>query len=136
MKTLVLYYSYTGHAKELAEALAAQEAADIMEISDWHRPGKLIAYIKGCPAAAKGRSWAIAPIFPDWSAYERVVLFSPVWAGGAPPAVNAMLEQLPGGKSVEVHMVSASGKSKCRSRIESAIKMKGSRPASFEDIRA
>jgi len=40
------------------------------------------------------------------------------------------------GKTVVVKMVSASGKSKCRERLDAAIKNRGSLLESFEDIKA
>ncbi len=57
MKTLVIFYSYTGHAKTLARNLAEKESADITEIKDVKRPGKIKAYVSGCFKAMKGRSW-------------------------------------------------------------------------------
>jgi hypothetical protein len=46
-----------------------------------------------------------------------------------------MLEQLPEGKTVDLKMVSMSGKSDCKKRLEATIKDKGSVLESFEDIR-
>ena len=135
MKTLVTYYSYSGKSRKLAEAFAESDCADITEIKDLYRPNVLGAYTKGCYNAIKGFSWEIWPLKLDWSAYDRVVLYSPVWAGNPPPAVNAFLGFLPSGKSVVIHMVSASGKCKCQSRIEAAVKMKGSTPIKFDVIK-
>jgi hypothetical protein len=64
-----------------------------------------------------------------------LVLLSPVWAGNPPPAVNAALELLPEGKTIDVKMVSASGKSNCKERLESVIKAKGCVLDGFENIR-
>jgi len=135
METIVIYYSWSGHAKALAEAFAATEGAETAEIKDARRPGVFKAYTAGCFAAMKGKAWKIQPLTVDLSAYDGIVLYSPVWAGNAPPAVNAILELLPGGKSVSVRMVSGGGTSKCRARIEEAIKLKGSALAGFEDIK-
>jgi Flavodoxins len=136
MKTLVLYYSYTGHTKTLAEKIAAEEAADLVEIRDVKRPDKLKAYTAGCYAAIKGNAWPICPIEADLTAYDRLLLLSPIWAGNPPPAVNAVLPLLPTGKVVSVKLVSASGKSGCRERLETEIRARGGTPENFEDIRA
>ena len=136
MKSLVIYYSYSGHTKKLAEAFAASKDADVVEMKDVKRPGILAAYLKGCFAAMKGKAWAIQPLKIDLLAYDDIVLYSPVWAGNPPPAVNAFLEILPSGRSVTVRMVSGSGTSKCRERIEAAVQMKVSKLAEFEDVKA
>ena len=135
MKTLVLYYSYSGHAKKLAEACAKKKKADIAEIKDANRPGTLGAYLKGCPAAIKGKSWLIQPIDADLAAYDSLILYSPVWAGNPPPAVNAALKRIPRGKDVAVYMVSRSGTSKCRARLEELVAAKGSKLAGFNDLK-
>jgi multimeric flavodoxin WrbA len=136
MKTLVLYYSYTGNAKKFAEAFAEKDNADIAEIESVKRPGKLKAYTLGCFATLGGKSWPIQPLNKDMAAYDRLVLFIPVWAGNPPPFVNAVLEELPTGKTISVNMVSASGKSNCKEKLEAKIKAKGSKMESFEDIKS
>ena len=78
MKTLVMYYSYTGHSKTRAHSLAKKESADIAEINETKRPGKLKAYSAGCFAAISGKSWPIQPLGVDLAAYDRIILFSPV----------------------------------------------------------
>ena len=136
MKTLVIYYSYTGHTAALAKVLAAVESADIAEIRDAVRPATFKAYTSGCFAALRGKTWPIQPLDVDLAAYDRLILMSPVWAGNTPPAVNALLEQLPEGKSVSVKMVSGSGHSGCKNRLETIIKAKGGTLDAFEDIKA
>ena len=136
MKTLVIFYSYSGHTKAIAERLTANESADTAEIVDTVRPGKVKAYLSGCFAALRCKSWPIRPLGADPAAYDRLILLSPIWAGNPPPAVNALLGTLPRGKPMEVKMVSGSGKSNCKERLEAIIKSKGSTLKSFEDIKA
>jgi len=135
VKTIIVFYSYTGRAKALAQALAAKEPADIMEVKDIRRPGALKAYTAGCFASIRGRSWPVEPLKTNLKAYSRIVLFSPVWAGNTPPAVNSLLEKLPGGKAVAVKMVSASGKSGCKGRITAVLKAKKCTLESYEDLK-
>ena len=135
MNTLVLFYSYSGKTKAVAAELAANESAAIVEIKDTKRPGKLKAYTAGCFSAIKGTSWSIDPLNVDLTEYDRLILLAPIWASNPPPAFNAILELLPKGKTVAVKMVSASGKSKCRERLDAVIKNKGSIMESFEDIK-
>ena len=136
MKTLVIFYSYSGHTKVIARELAAKEAADIVEIKDVKRPGKIKAYTLGILAVAKGKAWPAMPLSADPAEYDRLILLAPVWANNPPPAVNGFLERLPEGKTVSVKMISASGKSGCKERLEAIIKAKGGELESFEDIKA
>jgi flavodoxin len=136
MRTLVIYYSYSGNTKAIAEKLAAKESADIAEIKDVKRPGKLKAYTAGCVKSMRGTAWPIQPLGMDLARYDRLILLAPVWANNPPPTFNAVLELLPKGKSVVIKMLSASGKSNCKARLEAAVKAKGSTLEGFEDIKA
>ena len=136
MKTLVIYYSYSGHAKRLAEKIAVTESADMVEIKDVKRPGTLKAYTAGCFAAIKGKAWPIMPIAADLTVYDRLILLAPIWASNTPPAVNAFLALLPTGKTISVKLVSGSGRSGCQARIEAVIQAKDGISEGFEDIKA
>jgi len=136
MGKLVIYYSYSGHTKAVAENLATEESADILEIKDIKRRGKLRAYTGGIFASIKGKAWPIQALGVNPADYDRLILLAPIWAGNPAPPFNALLEQLPEGKTVEIKLVSASGKSDCKERLETKIKDKGSVLESFEDIKA
>ena len=136
MKTVIVFYSYSGKTKAFATELAAKESADLEEIKDTKRPGKLKAYTAGIVAAIRGKAWPIQPLIADLEKYDRLILLSPVWADNPPPAFNAILELLPAGKTVAVKMISMSGKSNCRERLEAAIRAKGGTLESFDDIKA
>ncbi|MDR1927334.1 MAG: hypothetical protein LBQ33_01675 [Oscillospiraceae bacterium] len=126
MKTLILYYSYSGHTSALAQALAAQEPAQLLEIKDKRRPSLPKALAMGVFFALRGRGWAIAPLSAALNTCERIRLFAPIWAGNVPPAINAALELLPAGKTVEATLVSGSGQSKCEERLKEKIANRGS----------
>jgi len=66
MKTLIIFYSYTGNTKRLAQELATREAADIVEIKDLRRPGILKSYSLGCFAAMATSS----PVFRKYFVEE------------------------------------------------------------------
>ena len=134
MKTLVIFYSYTGRTRTISRELAAKEQFDITEIKSAKRIVKLRAYTTGIIASIKGKPWPIQPLDVDLPEYDNLVLLSPVWAGNPPPAVNAFIELLPTGKAIAVKMVSASGKSECRDRLETKFREKECTLESFEDI--
>ena len=136
MKTLIIYYSYSGNTRKIAEATAEAESADILEVKPPRNPGKFKAYFIGCPASIMGKSWKIQPLDVDLSSYEKIIIMSPIWAGGLTPYINAILEQLPEGKAVYIKLISGSGKSDCRDRLETKIRSKGCRLEDIEDIKA
>ena len=136
METLILYYSYTGKTTAIANALAIKESADIAEIKSVARPGKFKAYTSGCFASMRGKIWPIQPIDKNLSEYERIIILAPVWAGFPPPYINSVIEKLPSEKTVAIKMISASGKSSCREKLEAAIVNRGCTFESFEDIKA
>ena len=135
MKQLIIFYSYSGRTKKIAEELAMKDSADIFEIKDKKRPGILKAYTAGIFASIKGKVWQIDPPDIEISNYDSLIMLTPVWADNPPPPFNAMLELLPSGKSITIKMVSASGKSDCKTRLETIITSKGCTLESFEDIR-
>ena len=136
MSQLIIYYSYSGKTKKIAEDLAKRESADIFEIKDLRPVGKLKAYTAGIFAAAKGKAWQIKPPDIDIASKDKIIMLAPVWANNPPPAFFAILEYLPSGKPVSIKMVSASGRSNCKSRLETIIENKGCTLESFEDIKA
>ena len=136
MNTLVIFYSFSGKTKKIAEELATKESIDLVEIKDLVPFGKAKAYISGCYAAMKGVAWEIIPVDIDFSKYERIIMLAPIWAYNPPPAFNAILEKLPEKKVIVLKMVSASGKSNCKERLKTLIETKGCTLESFEDIKA
>ena len=135
MSHLVIFYSYSGSTKGIAEDYAKKEAADVYEIRDTKRPGKFKAYTAGVIASIRGKAWTIVTPDIDLASFDRITLFAPVWAGNPPPAFNAMLELLPSDKNISIKLVSASGKSECREKLDIFMKNKGSTLESFEDIK-
>ena len=136
MKTLVVYYSFSGKTRAIAQDLAAKESYDVAEIKDVKRFSAIKAFTAGILATAKRKPWPIQPLTVEWTDYDRLILLSPIWAGNPPPPINAFLEIMPGGKAVSVKMVSGSGKSACKERLETAVTARGCSLESFEDIKA
>ena len=135
MKKLVVYYSFSGKTKALAAEFAARESADIVEVKDAGRVGKLKAYTAGIVASIHGKSWPIEPL-ADMAAYDHIYLMGPVWANNPAPAMNSALNQLPASKRVSVTMVSSSGKSDCKARVEEMLKNKNCTLDDFADVKA
>lgn len=137
MKTLVIYYSYTGNTRRLAEQFASKHNAEIFEIKDIKRPGTIGAYTSGCYKALRHQEASVQPILPQLESFEKLVIFSPVWAGYTVPAINAVLNRLPAGKPVELYMISYSGSTNAsaESSVRNILEGRGCTLAKFENIK-
>lgn len=93
MKTLVVYYSRSGHTKKAAERLAAAVGADLEEIQDLDNHQGPLGFLKGGYQASTGKSAEIGKVKADLDAYDLVVVGTPVWAGKMSSPVRAFLTQ-------------------------------------------
>jgi flavodoxin len=111
MKSLVVYYSYTGNTKLVAKTLADTLKADVAEIEDVTRPTSDQAYGAGEGASREGKSWPIKPFKTDLSGYSRIFVGCPVWFGMPTPQFNAFVEQVSfTGKQVVVFVTLGGGR--------------------------
>jgi flavodoxin len=113
MKSVIIYYSYSGNTAAATIAIAGELGSDVIQIEDVKKPGKFKAYIHGAFAARKEKSWPIKPLPIDISRYDRVFIGGPVWWGKQPPEVNAAIDQLSfAGKKVVVFVTLGGSSSK------------------------
>jgi flavodoxin len=93
MKTLVIYYTRTGHAKFMAETIAAELGADIEEVIDLkNRQGKL-AFLPAGRDAMRGKETEIAQTKRTTTDYDLIIIGQPVWAGNPTPAIRTYLNK-------------------------------------------
>lgn len=136
MKTLVLYYSWSGHTQRLAHKLAREQGAELCEVKDETRPGTLCAYTLGSLAARRQAAWPIRPLGKALEEFDRLILMAPVWWGFPAPAFNSVAAALPAEKDVEVVLVSASGGSAARQKVTALLEAQGCRISRWQDVRS
>lgn len=137
MKTLVIFYSYTGKTRELASKKAAELDADIIEVKEIKKRSKLNAYVVGCFQAMRQKKTAIEPIDTDLNAYEKIIIMMPIWAGHPVPAFNNIASILPAGKQVELIMISGSGNSGgSAEKTKAIIKARGCKVVGYLDVKS
>ncbi len=90
-KTLVVYYSRTGHTEAVAHEIARQTAADIEPIDAGAFAKGGLWYFRAAWAAWRGRDVSIAPHVHAPRNYDLVVIAGPVWMGRPCPPVRAYL---------------------------------------------
>jgi hypothetical protein len=135
MKTAVIYYSWSGHTRKLAEARARKETATLFEVKDARKPAALKAFTAGCYASMRMKRVPVQPFTAPLGKYERIVIMAPVWVWHPAPAILAAFDTLPPGKEVAVCLVSGGGKSACRKQIQALVESKGCKLTEYEDIR-
>jgi flavodoxin len=92
MKTLVVYYSRTGHNKTLGEAIAKMLSADIDEIIDKKkRAGRLNWLRAGRDSLSEQETDIQFEKKPG--DYDLIIIGSPIWAGRPTPAIRSYLGQ-------------------------------------------
>lgn len=94
MKTLVLYYSFEGNTKVIAEVIAQTLNTSIMRI----HPAKDLTstgfskYVWGGGQVVMGIKPKLEPIGINLDEFDVVFLGSPIWAGTYAPPIKTLLE--------------------------------------------
>jgi hypothetical protein len=88
-RTLVVYYSYTNHMKQIADDLSSMIDANVVriepvdksggyELNNYAKGTQLLNAIKAAPDSLSSYP-AIDPIDIRWADYDRVVIGTPLW---------------------------------------------------------
>ena len=93
MKRLIVFYSRSGHNRQLANELANKFDADIEEIIDLKNRDGIIGWIIGGRDSMTKQLTKIKPIKKDPSKYDLIILVSPLWVGTAVPAVRQYITE-------------------------------------------
>lgn len=113
MKTLIVYYSFTGSSAYIAETLKSLLDADIERLIPDSEPPKSgpMKFMIGGKSALARDSVGLAPLSHDVADYEQIILAMPIWAGTFPPAIGEFLRRYNlSGKKVSAIISSAGGK--------------------------
>ena len=136
MSTLVIYYSYTGHTKSIAENMAKADSSDLLEVNEIATRSKLGTYFFGSFAAMRQKSVELQQFDADFSSYDKIVIAMPIWAGYPAPAINSIIDLLPSGKEIELIMVSGSGNSSgSENKTKALIEARGCSVVKYQDIK-
>jgi flavodoxin len=111
MSVCIIYHSETGNTKKVAEAAAKTTGATLIPVRDLAGYNRITMYLMGAPRAMRGEKATIEPPVIDVSAFDLVVVGSPVWAFKPTPAANAAIAALSGceGKKGIVFITSGGG---------------------------
>jgi len=109
MKSIVIYYSRTNNTKTVSEILAKTLGSDLRPLVDKNsRKGPLGYMSAGISSVTAKRAKLIDPDY-DVSAYDLILIGTPVWAGRPTPAVLTLFDNIDlKGKKVVVFCTKAS----------------------------
>lgn len=92
-KVLVVYYSLTGHTKDIAEQIAAKTNADVFEIKTIETYSSPSVYMKSKKELSSKNYPAIDnDNLPDVSQYDTIFIGGPVWWYTMAPALYSYLK--------------------------------------------
>jgi flavodoxin len=97
MKSLIVYYSHSGHTETLAQSLQAVLNADLLKLQpdpDLGTPS-FLTYIKGGWQVIKKHLPKLTNKDANLDDYDLVAIGSPVWFGCYTPAIRSFLASHP-----------------------------------------
>lgn len=95
MKAIVIYYSYSGNTKKIAELIAKQIKVDIARIEtvDAYNGSYQSVINQGKKEVESGYMPKIKPLSVDLTNYDTIILGSPVWWYTFAPAMRTFLNE-------------------------------------------
>jgi flavodoxin len=94
MKTCIIFHSYTGITRGVAEKVKAACDGELIEVQPRQAYSKLTAYTTGCLRARRNEADPIDPEIIDAGFCDVIVLGTPVWAFKPTPAINGAISAL------------------------------------------
>jgi flavodoxin len=91
--TLVVYYSLTGHTRQITESIPAAHDADLEVIEDTFNRDPVLGRPRSAVEGILGLRSSINPPKHDPGKYDLVVVGTPVWAARLSSPVRAYLSQ-------------------------------------------
>lgn len=127
MNTCIIYYSYSGITRGIAEKIQKACGGDLIEVKSKEHYSRLTAYTRGSFRAMKEGRDPIEPESIDVSVSDLIVIGTPVWAFKATPAINAAIAALKGcdGKKAIIYATCGSSAKDTLPILKKALKAKG-----------
>ncbi|MCX5697123.1 MAG: NAD(P)H-dependent oxidoreductase [Candidatus Omnitrophica bacterium] len=132
MKAAVIYYSYSGNTRAVAQALSAhlkgEYEVQAIELTALDEPA---SFLGQCRRAFSHTRAQIAPVDLDLSGCDLICVGTPVWAFGPVPAVNTYLDRCSGVENKEVILFatcgSGTGNERCLQYMQGLLAKKGAK---------
>jgi len=95
MKKAVIFYSYEGNTKFMAESIAKEIEADLIELKPKNEKKSkgFMKYFWGGRAVMRNIKPELLPLNKDIQEYDVLFIGTPVWAFSYAPALNSFLSE-------------------------------------------
>ena len=132
MKSIIIYYSYSGNTRRiagvLAEYLKEKSEIEVLELQALDESDK---FLTQAIRAFRHKRAEIAPVNFDLSKYDLICFGTPVWAFGPAPAMNTYLDKCATLEGKEIILFttygSGTGNQRCLNYMQSILSKKGAR---------
>jgi len=124
MKSAIIYYSFEGNTKLIAEAIHEIIQGDILELKTENELNKksFSKYLWGGHQALMNKKPVLQPYTFDIDNYDTLVLGTPVWAWTYSPAMNTFLsKELINDKKIYLFCCHGGAKGKIFNRFENKL---------------
>ncbi len=96
IRACVIFYSYSGITRGVAEGIRNASGCDLIEVKTKNPYSSFSVYTTGVLHSRKGACDPIEPEVIDVSGYDFLIIGTPVWAWKPSPAINAAIRALKG----------------------------------------
>jgi len=96
LRACVIFYSYSGITRRVAEGIRNASGCDLIEVRTKTPYSSFTAYTTGVIRSRKMACDQIEPAEIDVSAYDFLIIGTPVWAWKPSPAINGAVQALKG----------------------------------------
>ena len=130
MKSVIIYYSYNGNTRQVAEVLSGllstKGQVDRLDLVSLDEPS---SFLYQCRRAFSHVRSKIEEVNFDLSGYDLICLGTPVWAFAPAPAINTYLDKCSGIEGKEIILFatcgSGAGKERCLDYMQGLLAQKG-----------
>lgn len=118
MSRCVIFHSYSGITRSLAQKIKNACNADLIEVMPKKSYNPITVYMVGGYRAMREALDPIEQKRIDVTGYDLVILATPVWAGKPTPAMNSAIQALKGHEKKKVILVAT-----CKSQAGKALEI-------------
>jgi len=135
MKSIIIYYSYSGNTRKVAQLLAEylREKTEV-EIIDLKSQDESRSFFGQCRRALFKKRAELKTVNFNLANYDLVCFGTPVWAFGPAPAMNTYLDKCLGAENKAVILFttygSGTGNERCLNYMQNLLAQKGAKQIS------